>query len=287
METLSWDDLRILLAVHRAGSLLRAGKALSLSTSTIARRLDALEAGLGYPLVSRSQSGTELNPQALGTVRLAEALEHGLGTLRRDQLTLAGTLRVSVPDGLAHPLSHSLLAFQRENPGVDLELMGENRMADVAAREADIAVRLTRSTSNVLVEKHLATFRFGLFASEDYVHRHLPTKQLADDEARAHAFVGLDEQWKTLPHEQWMRSLGARRFVFRSSSMEAILEAVRQGAGISALLEQDPRSADLVPIKTCISGPMQPLYLVYHKDLRQLPHVRTAVAAIEAYMRSI
>lgn len=120
MDTLSWDDLRILLAVHRAGSLLSAGTLLGLSSSTTARRLKALEAALGYQLVHRSQSGTELKPQALGMVRLAEALEHGLGALRRDRIELAGTLRVSVPDGLAHTLTRPLLEFHREHPWVDL-----------------------------------------------------------------------------------------------------------------------------------------------------------------------
>jgi DNA-binding transcriptional LysR family regulator len=286
METLSWDDLRILLAVHRAGSLLAAGKALGLSTSTTARRLDALEAAMGCQLVYRSQSGTELKPEALRIVRLAEGLAHGLDALRRDQTMLAGTLRVSVPDGMAVTLARSLLAFREVYPFVDLELVGENRMADVAAREADIAVRLTRSTSNVLVEKHLASFRFALFASADYVRRRLPARRLGKGEASAHPFVGLDERWKGLPHEQWMRTLGATRFAFRSSSMEAIVEAVRQGAGLAAFLEKDPRNNDLIRVETDVAGPTQPFYLVYHRDLRKQSHVRAAVTAIETYMRA-
>src|SRR5471032_3678317 len=219
METPSWDDLRILLAVYRAGSLLAAGKSLGLSTSTTARRLDALEAAMGCQLVYRSQSGTELKPEALRIVRLAEGLAHGLDALRRDQTLLAGTLRISVPDGMALTLTRSLPTFREAFPFVDLELVEESRMADVAAREADIAVRLTRSTSNVLVEKHLVSFRFALFASSDYVLHHLPTRRLVKGEASAHPFVGLDERWKELPHEQWIRKLGATRFAFRSSSM--------------------------------------------------------------------
>ncbi len=159
-------------------------------------------------------------------------------------------------------------------------------MADVAAREADIGVRLTRSTSNVLVEKHLANFRFALFASADYVRRHLSTRRLGKGEAAAHPFVGLDERWKALPHEKWMRALGATRFAFRSSSMDAIEEAVRYGVGLAAFLEKDPRSAGLIRIETETDGPSQSFYLVYHRDLRKQPHVRAAVASIEAYMRA-
>lgn len=284
MERLSWDDLRILLAVHRAGSLLAAGKAVGLSTSTTARRLDALEAAMGFKLVYRSQSGTVLKPEALRMVQLAEGLAHGLDALRRDQTTVAGTLRISMPDGMAQTLTCALLGFRDAYPMIDLELVGESRMADVAGREADIAIRLTRATSNVLVEKHLGSFQFALFASIDYVQRFLPNRQLGKTEASAHPFVGLDERWKELPHEQWTRRLGATRFVFRSSSMEAIVEAVRQGAGLAAFLEKDPRNNDLIRIGTDLAGPIQPFYLVYHRDLRKQPHVRAAIKAIETYM---
>jgi DNA-binding transcriptional LysR family regulator len=287
METIVWDDLRVLLAVHRTGSLLAAGKVLGISTSTTARRLDSLEAAAGRELLYRSRSGTELRPDALPMVRLAEGIANGLDTLRRDKQLLAGTLRVSVPDGLAQTLTRALMTFHEANPGVDIELVAENRMSDVAARESDIAVRLTRSTSNVLIEKQITSFRFSLFASTDYVRRHLPSRRLGKAEAAMQSFVGLDDRWRGLPHEQWMRALGARRFAFRSSSSEAIVEAVRQGAGISALLEKDLRNADLIRIEADTAGPTQPLFLVYHRELRKQTHVRAAAAAIEACLRAL
>lgn len=285
MEMLSWDDLRILLAVHRAGSLLIAGKTLGLSTSTTGRRLDALEAAAGCRLVSRSQAGTQLEPCAMRLVRLAEDMEHGLNAERRDWGDSRGTIKVSVPDGAVQEVTQALLAFRREHPTIDIELWGENRLVDLAKREADIGLRLTRSSSNVLVEKQVATLRFGLYASAEYVRRHLPSRRLQKDEAGRHAFVGLDEKWKGLPHEQWMRALGAERFPFRSTSVLGIIEAVRQGVGIAALVEHDARNAGLIRIEASTPGPTQSLFLVYHQELRKVPHIRAAVAAIETYCR--
>lgn len=285
MDTISWDDLRILLAVHRGGSLLAAGRALGLSTSTTGRRLDALEAAAGGQLVSRSQAGTQLEPRALRLVRLAEDLEHGLNAEQRDRGAGGGTLKVSVPDGALQEVTQALLAFRQEHPNMDIELWGENRLVDLAKREADIGLRLTRASSNVLVEKQVATLRFGLYASADYVRRHLASRQLLKGEAARHAFVGLDKKWQGLPHEQWMRALGAERFAFRCTSILGIREAVRQGVGIAALVEHDARNAGLVRIETSAPGPTQPLFLVYHHELRKVPHVRAAVAAIEAYCR--
>jgi len=285
MENLSWDDLRVLLAVHREGSLLAAGRSLGLSTSTTGRRLDALEAATGSKLVHRTQSGTALEPAALRLVRLAEDLAHGLDAERRDQRTV-NTLRVSVPDGMAAAVAQALLALRDEHPPMDIELVGENRLADLARREADIGVRLARSSSNVLVEKRLGALRFALYASPDYVRRHLPSRRLRRADAAAQCFVGLDRRWKGLPHEQWLLSLGAVRFPFRSSSMEALAEAARQGVGIAAMLEQDARTAGLVRLEADTAGPAQPFFLVYHRDLRTLPHVRAAVTAIERSFRN-
>ncbi|MBX3217401.1 MAG: LysR family transcriptional regulator [Labilithrix sp.] len=67
----SWDDLRLLLAVHRAKSFFGAGKELGLATSTVARRLEALESSLGRRLVHRGNSGSTIDADALGPIALA------------------------------------------------------------------------------------------------------------------------------------------------------------------------------------------------------------------------
>ncbi|HEX4457309.1 MAG TPA: LysR family transcriptional regulator, partial [Polyangia bacterium] len=63
-----FDDLRLLLVLQRQGSFLAAGRALRLSTSTVARRVEALERAIGRPLVVRTSSGTALEPDAVGLV---------------------------------------------------------------------------------------------------------------------------------------------------------------------------------------------------------------------------
>ncbi|WP_337024524.1 MULTISPECIES: LysR family transcriptional regulator [unclassified Pantoea] len=283
MERLSWDDLRILLAIQRHGSLLAAGKALRISTSTTARRLDSLEAAAGRQLVHRHQSGTTLNQEALRLVHLADQFESGLAALERDQNQMAGTIRLSAPGGMVPTLAGALLSFQREHPRISIELVGESRAADVASREADMAVRLMASDSGNLIEHVLGELRFGLFGCPDYLSRHLPSRRLCEKKASELSFVGLEEKWKHLPHEQWLRKLGAKSFVFRSDSVEALAEAVRSGAGLGAFALTDPRITDLKPVETVTEAPGQLCYLVWHAELRAVPHVRAAVEAVRTY----
>ena len=110
--TPTWDDLRVLLALHRHRSFLAAGKALGVSTSTAARRIEALEAALGRPLVHRSSGGTSVEPGALELVTLAEQLErrpeevirHAVkGMLPRNRLARKQLTKLKVYAGPEHP----------------------------------------------------------------------------------------------------------------------------------------------------------------------------------------
>ncbi|MET1416429.1 LysR family transcriptional regulator [Roseibium sp. HPY-6] len=70
---MNWDDLRILLALIRSGSLTRASIMLGIDQSTVGRRLSALEAALGATLFLRSKSG--LIPTEVGEKLIADAME--------------------------------------------------------------------------------------------------------------------------------------------------------------------------------------------------------------------
>lgn len=70
---MDWDDIRLALAIARNGSLSRAALALDVNQSTVGRRLNALEAGLGVTLFLRSKHGLVLT--GLGEVFVAKAAE--------------------------------------------------------------------------------------------------------------------------------------------------------------------------------------------------------------------
>src|SRR5512133_972104 len=101
----SWDDLRMLLAVHRHKSFLGAGKTLGIAPSTVARRVEALENELGRSIVHRSNHGAILDADAVRLIGLAEQLELGLSSLIRDDKdkddVVSGTVRPQSPRALS------------------------------------------------------------------------------------------------------------------------------------------------------------------------------------------
>ena len=61
---MNWDDLRFFLALSREGSVSRAGKALGVNHTTVARRIGALEDQLGTRLFDRMADGYEMTQAA-------------------------------------------------------------------------------------------------------------------------------------------------------------------------------------------------------------------------------
>jgi len=286
--TPSWDDLRILLAVHRDKSFLAAGKTLGVAASTIARRVETLERALGRSIVHRGNDGTRLDPDALRLVALAEQLELGLSVLARDgsDAEVSGIVRVSLSEGFVRPLVPSLARLQAKYAALAIELISESRIADIGRGEADIGVRIVRSTSPLVVSKLVGHAKTGLFAARDYVARRLPNALLSRAIAGTHDWVGMDRSLERLPHERWLRDYGASRFVFRSNSAVAIEHALLSGMGIGLLSQTLGASLPgLVQLDIEQPPPQIDVFLAFHRDAKKTPRVRVVVKAIEAEVR--
>lgn len=284
----SWDDLRILLAVHRDESFLAAGKTLGVAGSTVARRIEAIERSVGRVLVHRGNDGTRLDPDALRLVALAEQLELGLAALSRDgrEAEVSGTVRVSLSEGFIRPLVPLLARLHAKHPALGIELISEARIADLARGEADIGIRIVRSASAAIVSKLLGRASTGLFASREYVERRLPSARLAREVAGAHDWVGLDASLERLPQEQWIRQYGASRFTFRSNSAIAIEHAVLSGMGIGLLgAAQGTSLPGLVQLDLEQAPPPVEVFLAFHRDARKTPRIRIVAKEIEADAR--
>ena len=60
---MDFEDLALLLAIEKGQSLSAVAKARNVAVSTVARRLDTLEAELKLRLVDRRNNGTRLTPE--------------------------------------------------------------------------------------------------------------------------------------------------------------------------------------------------------------------------------
>lgn len=283
----TWDDLRVLLAVHRGKSFLAAGKALGVATSTVARRIETLEASIGRPIVHRGNGGTTLDADALGLIALAEQMDLGLDVLRRGAAAerLAGTVRVSASEGFVRPLVRILAGVRLKHPALALEIISEARLADLARREADIGLRIARSAATTLVERRVGRMALAVFGARAYIDRRVPGGRLARADAPHHDWIAFDRGLESLPSERWLREYGASRFALRGSSPSALEEAVVMGMGLGVMSETHGRALGLVRVDTETTPPSVDVFLAYHRDTKRTPRIRVVVQALESELR--
>lgn len=279
VASLPWDEFRLLLAVHRSGSFLGASRELGVSTSTVARRIDALEAVVGRVLVHRTSRGAQLAPEAQPLAAAAAMFERSLAVASRDDLSpYAGVVRLSAPEGLGPAMATAAARFHRLHPETQVELRIESRFVDLAAREADIAVRGGRSSSKVLIEKPLGEVRAALYASAEYLARRLPSRALQSGDYAAQAFVSFESAQNS--RAVWLEQRGATRFSFRSDSFEARVRAAEEGVGLVELAVGD--AVNYPKLIRVATDPLPTLtfYLTMHRELRRIPRVRGLALAI-------
>src|SRR5262245_21848918 len=101
-----WDDLRVFLAVHRFGRHKRAARAEGTDTTTVGRRIAALEKALGAQLFFRTPERLQATPAGHKLVAGAERMEAEAADLERELVAadsrIEGSLRVTATDGFVY-----------------------------------------------------------------------------------------------------------------------------------------------------------------------------------------
>jgi DNA-binding transcriptional LysR family regulator len=237
MNTLpEWTDLRFFLELARAGTLSGASRRLDVEHTTVARRIDRLEKELGTTLFDRSREGYELTEMGLALLPHAEAME-GAALAAAEQLGGAevaahGVVRLGVPEVFGVKVVAPLLVGLLDaHPDLSIDLLALPSFANLANREADLGVMLDAPTTGRYMVTRLASFRFYLYASPDYLARHPPIRHQSD--LSRHYFVDYVQD-RLASHElSYLDELGfTPRRRLCCSGMAAQIEAAGLGMGL-------------------------------------------------------
>jgi len=158
--------------------------------------------------------------------------------------------------------------LRARHPGLDLEVVVDNRSLSLARREADVAIRLARPQTGELFARKLATFGYGLYAVPG-----APDALIANDDSLA-----------DLPESVWLsRHFAGKRIAFRSNSLQTQFAAAKAGFGVALLpcwlvagepgLERIPTSAPLLTREA---------WLLVYRDQKDVPRVRAVIDHIAA-----
>jgi DNA-binding transcriptional LysR family regulator len=277
---LDWDDLRVLLAIHRTGSLAGAGAALDINPTTVGRRLTALEERAETRLFDRTPDGYVLTAAGRDILPRAERMEAEALGVERDltgaDARLAGVVRVTVTEMLATRfVAQHLERFAARYPGITLDLSCTNAVVNLSRREADVALRLARPREPDVISKQLAPIHLALYASPEYLAAHGQPDD-AERSLAGHRVIGFASTPPFRRENAWFDArIGAAQVALRSDSVSSIYAATTGGLGIAllprAVADHDPR---LVRVPTETAPEPRMIWQALHKDLRANARVR-------------
>ncbi|MBY0509564.1 MAG: LysR family transcriptional regulator [Rhodospirillaceae bacterium] len=277
---MDWSILRDFIAVAETGSLSQAARRLRVSQPTLSRRIAQLELQLKAQLFQRTPRGLLLTDAGESVLAGARRVEEEALAIERQadaaQQTLTGTVRLSVTEMLGTMwLPKQLAAFHGKYPGVCVEVLVDNRAANLMRREADIAMRLFRPDQPDLIARHVGEVVMGLYGSRDYLAREGTPTTVAH--LRHHFLVGFDEGMGTRNKDvqRLERCFMPEKIVHRSSSFIGQLHATQQGIGLGVhdcfIADSDPNLQRLMPDQ--FEHRME-VWLVTHADMRRSARIR-------------
>jgi DNA-binding transcriptional LysR family regulator len=271
---MNWDDLKILLALSRSGSTRSAAKRLGVSNTTVSRRLESLEEAIGGRLFDRTPDGfkiTALGEQLLRTaLEIEEVIYDSTLKLTGKDDELEGRIRVSLPDGPFPLIVGAFARFAQKHPLIQLDIATSNEPADLARREADIAIRVIESTGRL--PKDIVGIKLGPVSFGYYVHTDLLTASEDPDSALTLIEDPVNRNYTDTPSFANALKLPTRHAI-QGLEQQYIAVTHKMGvANLPCIMCSDNPQLTLLPGTT--SKHIGFCWLLYHRDLRQSARIR-------------
>lgn len=263
MTALDWNDLRVFLAVVRAGSVRGAAKQIGKTHATVSRHIRSLQDALGNPVLERRQEGQCLTELGNRILPLAEQVEENVAAIDRAAFSadtgLAGSVRLSLSESLYVALLHQPIDdFMQRYPMIELDIVATDDLVKLAMRDADVIIRITTNPPEAAYGKKLADSPLAVYASPEYL------------QSRA----GVD-RWIALDYEPARTPVIPARVVANVDTPALAAKMIAMGRGIGILpCYMGDTDADLTRVDGMKTIPDMQIWGLTHDDLRSNPRVR-------------
>jgi DNA-binding transcriptional LysR family regulator len=276
---MDWDKLRIFHAVADAGSFTHAGETLNLSQSAVSRQISTLEESLGVSLFHRHARGLLLTEQGELLQKAAKEIFGKLsmieGQLVDSRQLPEGPLRITTTEFIgASWLAPNIATLRETHPSMQITMLLDDRILNLGMREADAAIRLYKPEQPDLIQRHIATIHFHIYASRSYLDKYGSPKSVTD--LRDHTLIGFpDGTPEPFADPNWLFNISGVKAsednnMLMMNSLYAIHHATEGGAGLSVLPDYliSESKGNLVCILPELTPPSVDMYFVYPEERR-------------------
>ncbi|WP_433705708.1 LysR family transcriptional regulator [Paraburkholderia sacchari] len=179
------EAMRIYVRVVERGSISGAARDLNIGQPAVSERIERLEKFLGCRLLQRNARAFKCTPE--GTIfherskAVLGAVEQAVAEVSNDEQAVKGSIRIAAPHCFGETLLPEGVKRIRESfPLIDIELVLNDKIADLVTEGVDISFRLGQLADGAYIAWPLGDIERVLVASPDYLKRHAAIDDLAD-----------------------------------------------------------------------------------------------------------
>jgi len=286
-----WNQVRTAYHVARLGTVSEAAKFLGLHHSTVIRQVTNLEEVLGHKLFHRHARGYAPTAAGENLSRIASVNEEQLiglfGSIQEHGNEVTGELIVTTVQRFNILATSWLTLLQKENPGLSVNLIIDERPLKLEYGEAHLAIRAgMKPTEPDNVVMHLMPLQFGLYAHNNYINE-MGTIQSVSDHSR-HKYV-VETNIPIMPIRKWFDdNVTMENVCFRSSDHLSLEKAVIDGIGIGLFPTFiASENNDLELVMPLIDEWKTDLWIVTHIDISRTAKVKACADLIKKQAKFI
>ena len=288
MRDIRFEDMHLFARVADLGSLSAVARERDAPVSQVSRALARIEQSCGARLVHRSTHGLTLTAEGQTFLdycrRITGALDELEGEFAQQSGQPSGWVRVASSSVVAeYLLIPSFESLQQQHPQLRVELVVDDRMADMARDGIDIAIRTGPPLTDTVVARPLGTLARALYATPGYLQSRGVPQQPGD--LRQHRLI-TNSAVTFLNHWPFLVDGVPEVLVaeghWRSGSTAITARLALQGLGIARLatVVADPlvRQGLLAPVLAhCVDLQPTPIHAITLTRRHRLPKIQVCI----------
>lgn len=278
--------MEVFVRIVETGSFSAVARDLGMTQPTVSKQLTALERKLKTRLLNRTTRQLSLTEagsayyesckRIIDTVREAEA---NLGIL---QTQLNGLLRINTSIGLGQAYVGSIvLKFQRQHPGISIDLSYVDRFVDLVEEGMDLAIRVGRLNDSNLAARRIGSTLRSVVATPAYLKKYgepkVPQDLSTGHNCLQYAYLSTGNEWMFQGPEGPIRVKVSGNF--RANNGDAVKQAVLSDLGIAI-------TPDLFVLREIEEGRMKAILTEYATPPADINAVYPSARHVSAKVRA-
>jgi DNA-binding transcriptional LysR family regulator len=233
-------EMEVFIRSVELGGFSAAARELRMTPSAVSKLVTRLEARLGARLVNRTTRRLQLTPE--GTI-FHEKAQRILADIEEAERSAAaadrpvGRIRINTSASYGtHILAPILPGFLERYPGLSVEIVQTDKVVDLLAERADIAIRAGELASSSLIARRLGETKLLVVAAPDYLDgmgRPDTLAGIARLNRLGFSYMRASDEWRL--REDGREQAVTARSTVQASDGEALRYLALAGAGMARL----------------------------------------------------